>query len=82
MLFSFPHDFVLEFSGLFFRFIYKATGFFLVGRGNREKRCSGGRKRLIDGVKKGYCFFVIIIVHSVDVANIEQLLVELVLAVF
>ena len=41
----------------------------------------GERKRLIDRVKKEYCFVVIFIVDSVDVANIEQLLVELVLAV-
>ena len=45
-----------------------------------RKVCSGERERLIDGVKKGYCFFVII-VDSVHVASIEQLLVELVLAV-
>ena len=41
-----------------------------------------GRERLIDRVKKGYCFVVIFIMDSVNVANIDQLLVELVLAVF
>ena len=42
MLFFFSRDFVLEFSGLFFfRFIYKATGFFLV---ESRKVCSGERE--------------------------------------
>ena len=40
MLFS--RDFVLAFSGLYFRFIYKATGF--LSRESVEKRCSGERE--------------------------------------
>ena len=57
MLFFFSRDFILATSGFFFRYIYKATGFFLV-----VEKCEVGRERekLIDGVKKGYCFFVII----------------------
>ena len=59
--FFFSRDFVLAFSGLFFRFIYKATGFFLVRvTVESRKRCNGERERLIDRVKKEYCFFVII----------------------
>ena len=32
----------------------------VVVESSREKRSCGARKRLFDGVKKGYCFFVII----------------------
>ena len=34
--------------------------FFLVVVESSRKVCSGERERLIDGVKKGYCFFGII----------------------
>ena len=46
MVFSFSRDFVLAFSGLFFQFIYKATGFLSsrVVVESVEKRCSGERE--------------------------------------
>ena len=43
--FSFSRDFALAFSGLFFRFIYKATRFLLIeSTVVVEKRCSGERE--------------------------------------
>ena len=51
--FLFSRNFVLAFSGLFFRFIHKATGFFF---SQRAENVVVGRERLIDRVKKEYCF--------------------------
>ena len=55
-IFLFSRDFVLAFSGLFFRFIYKATGFFFTTGRERAENDVLERERLIDRVKKGYCF--------------------------
>ena len=52
--FLFSRDFVLVFSGLFFRFTYKAMGFFFR---ERAENIVVESERLIDRVKKGYCFF-------------------------
>ena len=57
MLFFISRDFVLALLDCFFRFMYQAKEFFL---SSIEKRCNWERERLIEGVKKEYCFFVII----------------------
>ena len=46
-----------------------------------RKAHSGDKERLIDGLKKGYCFLRQFIVDFVDEENIKQLLVKLILAV-